>query len=217
MSRLHVFDMDGTLLHGSACFEISRAIGVLQENIEIEEAWARGDFSDDAYWQRCLPLWQGLTCDHVATAFTDAPWLDGVQQVFADIRARSEFSAVITQSPKFFAERLCAWGVNFAYGAHVTPGKPECERQLVQSEDKLTITRQLLAELEIPVDNCVVYGDSLSDLALFQTLTRTVGVNAKPQIKTLARATYDGPDLWAAYLVGRELIKESRPAETAST
>ena len=208
MTYLHVFDMDGTLLHGSACLEISRAAGVFKENIEIEQAWAQGDFSDNGYWERCLPLWKGLTDAHIDRAFSNAPWLDGVQNVFADIRSRNEHSVVISQSPKFFVERFSQWGVSFGFGALVSPGNPGGAEQLVSSDDKLAITKQLLADLDLPEDRCIAYGDSLSDLALFKTLEHTVAVNAKPVIRELARVSYDGTDLWSAYLAGRELIKK---------
>ncbi|MGR9089802.1 MAG: HAD family hydrolase [Gammaproteobacteria bacterium] len=206
MTVLHVFDMDGTLLHGSACLEISRAAGVYEENVEIERAWAQGDFSDNSYWERCLPLWEGLTDAQIDAAFSNAPWLDGVENVFGDIRSRNEHSVVISQSPKFFVDRFSQWGVSFAFGALVSPGDSGGAEQLVSSDDKLAITKQLLADLELPDHKCIVYGDSLSDLALFKTLEYTVGVNAKPVIRELARVLYDGTDLWSAYLAGRELV-----------
>lgn len=208
MTYLHVFDMDGTLLHGSACLEISRAAGVLDENAEIERAWAAGEFSDNAYWKRCLPLWEGLTDAQIDAAFANAPWLDGVENVFADIRARNEHSVVISQSPKFFVDRFSQWGVNFAFGALVSPGDSAGAEQMITSDDKLAITRRLLAELQLADDKCIVYGDSLSDLALFSTLKYTVGVNAKPAIRELARTSYEGTDLWSAYLAGRALVNE---------
>lgn len=206
MTYLHVFDMDGTLLHGSACLEISRAAGVFEQNAEIERAWAAGEFSDNAYWERCLPLWDGLTDAQIDAAFANAPWLDGVQNVFADIRSRDEHSVVISQSPKFFVDRFARWGVHFGFGALVSPGDSGGARKMITSDDKLAITRELLSDLELADDKCIVYGDSLSDLALFSTLEHTVAVNAKPAIREIARVSYDGTDLWSAYLAGRALI-----------
>jgi len=206
MTCLHVFDMDGTLLIGSATLEISRSLGVYEETVAIEEAWARGELSDNGFWQACLPLWHGLTDDNIDDAFAAAPWLEGVETVFADIRTRCEYSVVITQSPNFFAERMIRWGASAAFGALVAPGNPEGAERLVSSADKLRITEKMLTELELPRDDCVAYGDSSSDLALFEQLTHTVAVNAKAQIRELASVAYDGPDLWEAYSAGRALI-----------
>jgi phosphoserine phosphatase len=207
MTCLHVFDMDGTLLVGSATLEISRSAGVFEQTVFIEQAWARGELSDNGFWKNCLPLWHGLTTREIDDAFANAPWLDGVQAVFEDIHARGEHSAVISQSPKFFVERLAKWGLDAAFGALVSPGNAAGAEQLVTREDKLRITRELLAALSLDHESCVVYGDSSSDLALFETLTHKVGVNAQPRIRDLATVTYDGQDLWSAYRAGRALIE----------
>jgi phosphoserine phosphatase len=68
------------------------------------------------------------------------------------------------------------------------------------------ITEELLGELSLSVDDCVAYGDSSSDTALFEHLRHTVAVNAKESIRRLARASYEGSDFWAAYLAGRRLL-----------
>jgi len=206
MTCLHVFDMDGTLLIGSACIEISRAVGFFDENVAIQEAWEQGELPDNGYWEQCLPLWDGLTDEHIDSAFAAAPWLNGVEAALSDIRSRNEHSIVISQSPKFFVERLRAWGLGVAFGAEVSPGNPEGAEQMVSSEDKLKITKKRLRELGLADDDCIAYGDSDSDLALFEYLTHTVAVNANDRIRKLASIAYEGSDFWAAYLAGRELL-----------
>jgi phosphoserine phosphatase len=206
MSGLHVFDMDGTLLRGSACLEISRAVGVLEETLAIEDAWIRGAISDNGFWERCLPLWEGLSEAQIDSAFAATPWLDGVEAVFGDIRARDEHSVVITQSPTFFVERLQRWGASYTFGSLVSPGNCKGADMMVSSRDKLRITEELLARLGLTVNDCVVYGDSSTDTALFESLTHTVAVNAKEPIRTLARVSYEGTDFWAAYQAGRRLL-----------
>ncbi len=206
MSCLHVFDMDGTLLIGSACIEISRAVGFYEENVAIQDAWTDGKLSDSGYWENCLPLWSGLSEKQIDKAFADTQWLDGVESVLRDIQARDEHSITISQSPRFFVERLKAWGLGEAFGAEVTPGNAAGAEQMVSSEDKLKITNRRLRELGLSIDECVVYGDSNSDLALFENLRHTVAVNAEERIRKLASATYDGGDLWDAYMAGRKLL-----------
>lgn len=206
-SCLHVFDMDGTLLKGSACLEISRTVGVLAETLTIEDVWSRGEISDNEFWVRCLPLWKDLTDEQIDRAFTMSPWLEGVQSVFADIKSRNEKSVVISQSPLFFVERLRAWGVNFAYGALVTPGNSAGAERLLTSKDKLNITNNLLSELGLGYEDCIAYGDSLSDLDLFRSLPKTVAVNARKRIRELALVCYEGPSMWNGYSAGRRLLE----------
>ena len=206
MSCLHVFDMDGTLLKSSACLEISRTVGVLDETLAIEDGWSKGEISDNEFWVRCLPLWKDLTGEQIDHAFTTSPWLKGVQSVFADIKSRNEKSVVISQSPLFFVERIRRWGLDFAYGALVTPGNSAGAEQLLTSPDKLKIASKLLSELGLNHDNCIAYGDSLSDLDLFKSLPNTVAVNAKRPIRELARVCYEGSSMWNGYTAGRKLL-----------
>ena len=210
MSVLHVFDMDGTLLLGSACLEISRAYGVSAETLEIEETWARGEIADHVFWERCLPLWAGLSDEDIDRAFESAQWLAGVREVFSDIGNRGEYSVVITQSPQFFVERLQRWGAHHAHGALVEPGNSAGASRMVTRDDKLAVAQSLLERYGLDEADCVVFGDSSSDLTLFERLTNTVGVNPREHIGRLARVIYQGGDLWQAYLAGRNLIAAGR-------
>src|SRR5271155_611281 len=134
MSKLHIFDMDGTLLRGSACLELSRHLGQLDAVNALEERWSRGELSHLAYWKACLPLWQGLDEAVIDKTFAAISWLNGIEKVWADIADRGEHSAVITQSPQFFAERLLAWGLGSARGATVDLKLPPHPDQVITPE-----------------------------------------------------------------------------------
>ena len=196
------------MLKGSACLEISRTVGALAETLAIEDTWSKGEISDNEFWVRCLPLWKDLTDEQIDQAFAESQWLNGVQSVFADIKSRNEKSAVISQSPLFFVERLHAWGVNFVYGSLVTPGNSAGAERLMTSRDKLDITGRLLSELGLSHDDCIAYGDSMSDLDLFKSLPNTVAVNARKPIRELARVCYEGPSMWSGYSAGRKLLED---------
>jgi phosphoserine phosphatase len=64
--------------------------------------------------------------------------------------------------------------------------------------------------------DCVAYGDSASDLLLFDALPNTVAVNASPRIAGLAQKQYVGQDLWEAYQLGRSLIEPAPDAVPTS-
>jgi len=206
MSKLHVFDMDGTLLKGSACLELSRHLGQLEVILELEEKWSRGELSHFEYWELSLPLWEGLDDEIIDRTFAATAWLSGIEAVWADIARRGEHSAVITQSPQFFADRLLPWGVETVRGAEVYVGVPPEPHQVITPEDKVPITVELMAGYGVISTDCVAYGDSLSDYPLFQFLPNTVAVNATPALRQIAAAAYEGDDLWEAYLVGRALL-----------
>lgn len=210
MTKLHVFDMDGTLLRGAAVEEISRHLGCFDVATALEQAWRRGEFPDEAlWWERVLGLWSTATELDFDQAFERAPWMKRVPEVFSDIATRGEHSVVISQSPLFIVKRLERWGVHMTFGTMVERGVQCHVNQLLQPEHKVEITRDLANKLGLSLSDCVAYGDSTSDVELFRELRRTVAVNATPATKALAATTYEGHDMWDAYQIGRQLLAQA--------
>ncbi|GAA3752878.1 HAD family hydrolase [Streptomyces tremellae] len=211
MTALHLFDMDGTLLlRSSASLEIGRRTGHLAAIEEYETAAASGAMDNLAFARSCHPLWQTLTEADIAAAFDAAPWIEGVRDVWADIEARGEHSAVVSMSPLFFVERLLDWGVGSVHATDVAIGAPLDPGLVLTHQSKAVIAAELCEKYAVPPDACVAYGDSLSDIALFQALRNTVAVNGDERIRSLARLSYQGTDLRAAYRLARTLLDGPR-------
>ncbi|MFJ3660009.1 HAD family hydrolase [Streptomyces sp. NPDC090119] len=207
MSRLHVFDMDGTLLSGTtASLEIARRLGCVTDLVRLEESFAAGTVDTSAFAARICQLWQGLTPRVTAEVFAAAPWIGGLRDVLADIRRRGERSAVVTLSPDFFAERLTAFGVDDVVASRFPPlplrALPD-PAGILTPAGKVEAVDRLRAVHGLERDSCVAYGDSGSDIPLFRALEHTVAVNATESLRKLARSRYDGDDLRAAYHLAR--------------
>lgn len=209
--RLHVFDMDGTLLRGAAALELTRHFGDPETGHAIEARWIAGDISDDEFWQTLLDVCGDASADEVDAAFRGAAWMTGVAETFADIRARGEIAIVVSQSPHFFVRRLEGWGAHETFGTDLELGRPLRPGVTLSAAAKVEITDAVRARYGIAEADCVAYGDSRSDLALFARLRHTVAVNATPAIVELAAAAYEGTDIREAYALGRELLAGDRP------
>ncbi|UQA94246.1 HAD family hydrolase [Streptomyces halobius] len=204
MGKLHLFDMDGTLLYGSAAaIEISRQLGLDREIAELERAFAAGELTPPRFAQLACDLWAAeLTEAQVAAAFESAPWLAGIQEVWGDIRARGERCAVISLSPGFFVERLLGWGADAARGSRwpsVPIREPVEPAGILSSSAKVRIADELCAEFGLTRDDCVAYGDSMSDVDLFGAVPASIAVNADHHVSDLASYAYAGRDLREAY------------------
>lgn len=210
MTRLHVFDMDGTLLRGAASVELSRHLGIFEIGDTVERSWLAGEITDLDFWDTMLPLWADASEADIDAAFAAADWIDGVREVFADIGGRGEIVAVISQSPHFFVRRLEGWGAHRTFGSRVLPGVATTRDVMLTPQHKVDIARALLAEYRLGEDECVAYGDSTSDVALFDHFTHTVGVNSREVLRPRAAVTYDGDDLREAYALGRALVAAPR-------
>ncbi|SOE12421.1 phosphoserine phosphatase [Streptomyces sp. 2323.1] len=204
MSKLHLFDMDGTLLYGSAAaVEISRRLGLEREIAELERGFAAGELTPVQFAQRACELWAAeLTELQLAAAFEGAPWLTGIQEVWADIRARGERCAVISLSPAFFVERLLAWGADTTHGSRwpAVPIRQAVDPAgILSSAAKVQIADELCVQYGLTRADCVAYGDSMSDTELFAAVPQSVAVNADHHVSDLASYAYVGRDLREAY------------------
>ncbi|MEU3338415.1 HAD-IB family phosphatase [Streptomyces sp. NPDC006668] len=210
MARLHLFDLDGTLLRGtSSPVEISRQLGLEAETIALDEAISAGLMDPPEYATRVHALWADLTDAHVTAAFEGAPWLERIREVWAEIRERGDYCAVVSLSPSFFVERLIGWGAHAAYGSRF-PAVPFTEpvdpTGVLSAAAKVEIAARLCEEFGVTAADCVAYGDSHSDRDLFAVVPVSVAVNADRHVSGIATHSYIGGDLWEAY----ELVRQAR-------
>lgn len=210
VSYLHVFDMDGTLITGtSANLEIARACGTEPELLELERRFSAGEIDTREFSLTVYDIWSDLTSEHVDRAFASSPFIAGITDVCADIRARGERSLVITMSSDFYARRLRDFGfdevVASAYPEPPFAGPPVAE-DILTPTDKVRIVDEVREREGIALPRCVAYGDSRSDGPLFQHLHHSVAVNADHHLSPLARAEYRGGNLLEAYRQARLLL-----------
>lgn len=203
MARLHLFDLDGTLLYGtSAPVEISRQLGLEAQTLVLDQSVSAGLIGPPEYATQVHELWSRLTEEHVTAAFDAAPWLASIREVWAEIRNKGEYCAVVSLSPSFFVERLTGWGAHAAYGSRF-PAVPFTEpvdpAGVLSAAAKVLIADRLCAEFGLTRDDCVAYGDSLSDKDLFAAVPVSVAVNSDRHLSGLATHSYVGRDLWDAY------------------
>ncbi|MCT4357683.1 HAD-IB family phosphatase [Streptomyces sp. Je 1-79] len=207
--RLHLFDLDGTLIRGSAAaVEISRQLGVSEEIAALERAFLLDGMTPDEFAVQAHGLWSALTAEQVTAAFEGAPWLAGIREVWADIHAQGGRCAVISLSPDFFVERLLAWGADAAHGSRwpaVPFTEPIHRPGILNAAAKVRIARRLCAEYGLGLEDCVAYGDSMSDAELFAAVPLAVAVNADRHLAGLSRHAYTGADLREAY----DLVRKS--------
>ncbi|KIF75473.1 hydrolase [Streptomyces sp. 150FB] len=201
--RLHLFDLDGTLIRGSAAaVEISRQLGLEAEIAELEQDFLVRGLAPDEFAVRVRELWAALTVAQVTAAFDGAPWLEGIRDVWGDIRERGDYCAVISLSPDFFVERLLDWGAHAAHGSRwpVLPFTEPIDRSgILNAAAKVKIADRLCAEFGVELDDCVAFGDSMSDAEIFAAVPMAVAVNADHHLSGLATHTYTGGDLREAY------------------
>ncbi|GAB2516556.1 HAD family hydrolase [Nocardiopsis aegyptia] len=207
MTRLHVFDMDGTLLRGTtASLEIARVLRCEEQLVELEERFRRQEVDTRGFARGIHRLWSALTEEHVATAFDRSPFLTGIRQVCDDIRSRGEYSMVVSMSPDFYARLLLRFGFDEVVASRFPAlpfASPVVAEDILTPQDKVDIVERARRGRGLAADACVAYGDSMSDAPLFRHLAATVAVNGDERITGLAAAHYTGTSLVDAYALAR--------------
>lgn len=214
MPKLHLFDLDGTLLYGSAApVEISRQLGLIDEVDVIERGFASGELTPPQVAEGLCRLWSDLTDTHVTAAFEGAPWLAGIREVWAEIREAGDYCAVVSLSPDFFVNRLLEWGVHAAHGSRfpeVPFRGPVDPVGILSPGAKVKIAHELCARFRVTAADCIAYGDSLSDIELFAAVPLSVAVNGDHHVSALASCAYRGRDLREAYQLAGNHVRDSR-------
>ena len=207
MSVLHIFDMDGTLLQGTtASLEIANALGCEDEFHTFEHAFGSGKMAASVFAQHAFTLWRALTPEIVRDLTENGPWINGIAEVFTDIRERGEKSLVITMSPDFFANHLLSMGADKVCASRfpAPPFSGELDVSgILAPEAKVTIAQDMLRGSSPRLDVSVAYGDSASDVPLFLRMKNTVSINGDAQIESCAGICYRGDDLRDAYAAAR--------------
>ncbi len=182
--------------------EISRQLGLSTEIAALEADFLSRGMAPDEFAVRARELWADLTVAQVSAAFEGAPWLAGIREVWADIRSQGDYCAVISLSPDFFVTRLLDWGAHAAHGSRwplVPFTEPVDRAGILSPAAKVKVANRLCAEFGVRLDDCVAYGDSMSDAEIFAVVPRAVAVNADHHLSGLATHTYSGGDLREAY------------------
>ncbi|MET8749830.1 HAD family hydrolase [Streptomyces sp. NPDC059104] len=216
MTVLHLFDLDGTLMYGSAApVEISRQLGRSAEIAELERAFGAREIGPQEFSVAAHALWADLTPAHVRAAFDGSPWLSGIRELWQEIAERGDLCAVISLSPSFFVELLLEWGAHAAHGSvfpEVPFTRPVDVTGILTPEAKVDVADRLCERFGVTRADCVAYGDSMTDAVLFEAVPRSVAVNARPHLARRATHVYEGRDLREAY----RLLGTTRPGGDAS-
>lgn len=204
--RAHVFDMDGTLLRNtSAPLLIARELGRDAELAELERRFSSGTATAVEFARELHLLWGVLPVEVIEDAFAAAPLIANVREVLADIHGRGEHACLITMSPDYFAERFLDLGFDEVFASRFprAPEAPLDAGAILDPRDKPRIAERFCAEHGLTLADAIAYGDSMSDVYLFEEVGVSVSVNGDHHIAALAEIAVEGEDLLVAYRAAR--------------
>ncbi|MFB9429443.1 HAD family hydrolase [Streptoalloteichus tenebrarius] len=200
--RLFIFDMDGTLLPDTTgLLAVAEVMGSVEQVRRLEERFALGEVSTVEFTRAVHQMWGQVAPETARRAFDSCRKLDGIAEVLQDIRRGGGVSCLITMSQDFFANHFLEYGFDHV----VATPYPATVDAVVRAEDVLTpeskplIARDLCARHGFAWERTVAFGDSGSDIPLFEQLDLTVAVNASERLVAISAVAYHGGSLRDAY------------------
>jgi phosphoserine phosphatase len=206
--RAHIFDMDGTLLRGTtAPVLLAAALGEPEALAALEERFSLGAATTVQFARALHDMWGVVAADVAQKAFAAAPVLANIPEVLADIRRRDERSCLITMSPDYFAEQFLVFGFDAVFASRFprSAETPLDESAILSPEDKPRLAGQFCAEHGLALSDAIAYGDSMSDVFLFDAVGVRVSVNGDHHLAERSDLAFEGTDLLLAYHAAREL------------
>ena len=206
--RAHIFDMDGTLLHGTtAPVLLAAALGQPEALAALEERFSAGAATTVQFARALHDLWGVVEPEVARKAFDAAPVLANVREVLADIRGRDERACLITMSPDYFAEQFLDFGFDAVFASRFprSAESPLDEAAILSPEDKPRLAERFCAAHGLALADAIAYGDSMSDVFLFEEVGVRVSVNGDHHLAERSDIAVNGTDLLLAYRAAREL------------
>jgi phosphoserine phosphatase len=211
MKRLFFFDLDGTLIHQStACLEIARQLGQEDRLHHLEMQFHTGALTTLGFAECLYEWWQIPSEDVLRGAFNATPFMEGIGETIAAIHAQDGLAVLITMAPEFFAHRMSIFGFDAVFAsdfpksaqAAIEPAK------ILQPSDKPRIAVDFIRSAGGSLEASYAFGDSTSDLLLFDLIPHTVAINGSPQIKARAQYDYTGRSIWDAF----QMVSSNHPS-----
>lgn len=210
-----MFDMDGTLLHGTtAPLLLASALEADDALAALEARFATGAASTVEFARALHELWGVVTPEVAQRAFASAPLLTGLDTVLGDIHDRGERACLITMSPDYFAEQFLELGFDAVYasGFPRAADVPLDESAILSPDDKPVLAARFCAEHGLALADAIAYGDSMSDVPLFAAVGVRVSVNGDHHLAERADVAVVGTDLLVAYRAARNLVDADESA-----
>ena len=205
--------MDGTLLHGTtAPVLLAAALGEPEALAALETRFSTGAATTVEFARALHDMWGVVGPEIAQQAFAAAPLLANVREVLADIRRRDERCCLITMSPDYFAEQFLDFGFDAVFASRFPRAAeaPLDESAILSPEDKPRLAARFCAEHGLTLEDAIAYGDSMSDVFLFEEVGVRVSVNGDHHLAERSDIAVEGSDLLLAYRAARELCDGGR-------
>jgi phosphoserine phosphatase len=194
------FDLDGTLLRGTTVSQLLAGwLGRGGALDELEYRYRRGEVSNADVASASAPWFSGRRAADAWEALGPAPWIGGIEETIAALRAVGSTPVLATVTWRFAAELVArrfgfeAWsGTGMAERGGVLDGTVS---EHFDADAKRTFAERFCEERGLALSGAAAVGDSRSDVPLFAGVGLSIALNADEQARRAADVALESDDL----------------------
>jgi phosphoserine phosphatase len=195
-----LFDLDGTLLRGTSVSVLTADwLGRGGALDEMERRYRDGLISNAVVAETSASWFAGRRPAEVGEVLERAPWIAGIAETVAELRAAGAYVALATVTWRFAAELVAErFGFEACCGTQmaIVGGRLSgAVSGLCDAEDKAVFVEEVCATRGLLPSSAAVIGDSRSDVPAFRSAGFSVALNADDAARAAAMVTLDADDL----------------------
>jgi phosphoserine phosphatase len=166
---------------------------------ELERRYRDGLISNAVVAETSASWFAGRTLDEVGEVLERAPWIAGIAETVAELRAGGAYVALATVTWRFAAELVAA---RFGFGAYCGTEMTIVNGRLggavsghCDADDKAAFIQEVCASRGLRPSAAAVIGDSRSDVPAFRRAGFSIALNADDAARAAAMVTLETDDL----------------------
>ncbi len=200
--RLALFDLDGTLtLPRSSWQYLHERLGCWRGQAEsFARRYLQGEIDYPTFCKLDASLWRGLAVRDLRRLAESVPLYEGAPELVQGLKSRGLKVALISSGLELVAQGVKArLGLDFAVanGLEAEAGRLTGGVRLrVHHHEKRVWAEKLMSRWQLTAREVMAFGDSASDLELFDMAGFSVAINPEPrELSRQVDLTYWGQDL----------------------
>jgi phosphoserine phosphatase len=195
-----VFDLDGTLLHGTTVsLLLAEWLGQAAEIAELERAFHAHEISNRVVADTSAGWLAGKSTAEAWRVLTNGHWIDGMAETFRALDAAGASLLLGTITWSFAAEMLRdRYGFAAVSGTEMQASNGVLSgtvSRYFDEHDKVRFVEEWCAQNRFSMSQVAAIGDSRSDVPLFRRAGMSIALNATPDARAAAAHVLDTEDL----------------------
>lgn len=184
--QLVTFDLDGTLIDGTAFMLVARAFGFEDEILHHDARFRAGEITLEECFAIEFAMLKGRTVDEVRAALETGTWFPGIHEAVRMLKDAGLRVAVLTDNPDFITDHLTRYGIDEHIASHGVVDGGVVTGEVHARFDKWGNLDDYLVREGIPADAVAHIGNDVNDVRVWEHIA--LGVCVEPTGPTVRDA-----------------------------